>query len=374
MGSSSASRCPLSSPDRRTSAISSRSTGLVARSVPPAGTLAAVPAPLHPMKAASALALPSGEGRWAYEVKWDGMRVITEIEAGAVRAWSANGVEATARFPELLALGDVLAPHGRVVLDGEVVALDPATGRPSFGRLQPRMQASSPAAVARGRAEVPVTYVVFDILESDGRTHLDEPYDERRRVLDAVLTPRPRSSWIVAAAESDGESLLHAVRQQGLEGVVAKRLDSRYEPGRRSAAWVKVKVRLHQELVVGGWLPGRGAREATFGALLLGYHDPPAGEAPRGTTGPLRFAGRVGTGFSDPLLRTLRGRLDGLTGDGCPFDPPPPRPVVRSAHWVRPELVVEVAYAEWTADGILRHSSYLGERQDKSPDEVGLAP
>ena len=322
------------------------------------------------MKAVGATELPSDPARWAYEVKWDGMRIMTEVDRGRVTAWSANGTDATIRFPELQALGDALADHERIVLDGEVVALDPATGRPDFGRLQPRMQAASPGSVARIAPEVPVTYVVFDLLELDGRTLTAAPYDERRAMLERTVPGG--SGWLVAGAQSDGQALLDAVDAQGLEGVVAKRRDSRYEPGRRSAAWVKVKVRRRQELVVAGWLPGNGGREATFGSLLVGYHDPPAeGEEP---PGPLRYAGRVGTGFRDALLRALRERLDRLATDGCPFEPPPPREVTMAARWVRPEIVVEVAHAEWTADGVLRHASYLGERTDKPPQHVGRLP
>ena len=327
-------------------------------------------APLRPMKAASAEHLPSDAERWAYEVKWDGMRVITEVDDGVVSAWSGNGTDALRRFPELQGLGPALAGHRRVVLDGEVVAIDPATGRPDFGRLQRRMQSSTPAAVSRGAQEVGVTYVLFDLLELDGTSLLDLTYEQRRSVLTATI--EPHEGWLVATSQDDGDALLEAVRAQGLEGVIAKRRDSRYEPGRRSPAWVKVKVRLHQELVVGGWLPGTGARAPTFGALLLGYHDPPASDG--GKPGPLRFAGRVGTGFRDSLLRQLRGRLDASAVDDCPFDPPPPRDVLRAAHWVRPEIVVEVAHAEWTADGVLRHPSYLGERTDKDPSEVGREP
>jgi bifunctional non-homologous end joining protein LigD len=329
-----------------------------------------VPAPLKPMKAVSAEQLPADPERWAYEVKWDGMRVIVEIDDGVVSAWSGNGTDALGRFPELHRLGPALAGHRRVVLDGEVVAIDPDTGRPDFGRLQRRMQSSTPAAVTRGAQEIRVTYVVFDLLELDGTSLLELPYEQRRSVLTATVDPD--DGWLVAASQDDGAALLEAVRAQGLEGVIAKRRDSRYEPGRRSPAWVKVKVRLHQELVVGGWLPGSGARAPTFGALLLGYHDPPAvdDEPP----GPLRFAGRVGTGFRDALLRQLRARLDASQVDDCPFDPPPPREVVRDAHWVRPEMVVEVAHAEWTAEGVLRHPSYLGERVDKRAAEVGREP
>ena len=326
-------------------------------------------APLRPMKAVSATDLPGDGDRWAYEVKWDGMRVLARMEGGAVQAWSANGADATGRFPELGSLAEELADVGPVLLDGEIVAPDPDTGRPDFGRLQPRMHASG-AAAARLTAEIPVSYAVFDLLELDGHALLDQPYDARRALLEQLVPDG--AGWFVPAVHHDGPALLAAVEAQGLEGVVAKRRDSRYEPGRRSPAWVKVKVRRHQELVVGGWLPGTGARGATFGALLLGYHDPPAD--PDDVPGPLRFAGRVGTGFSDRLLRDLRARLDALAMEDCPFDPEPPRDVVRRAHWVRPRIVVEVAHAEWTADGVLRHPSFLGERDDKAAEEVGRAP
>jgi len=288
-----------------------------------------------------------------------------------VVAWSANGTDATARFPELQALGDALVDHPRVVLDGEVIAPDPATGRPDFGRLQPRMQAASADSAARLAAEVPVTYVLFDVLELDGRPLTGLTYDERRSILEQTVPSG--AAWFVAATETDGRALLEAVDAQGLEGVVAKRRDSRYEPGRRSPAWVKVKVRHHQELVVAGWLPGTGARAATFGSLLIGYHDPPAVDDDD-EAGPLRYAGRVGTGFRQPDLVDLRHRLELLATDECPFEPPPPREVTRRARWVAPVIVVEVAHAEWTADGVLRHPSYLGERRDKAPAHVGRLP
>ena len=325
--------------------------------------------PVRPMKAASATELPTDGSRWAYEVKWDGMRVVVRLAEGRLRAWSANGADASGRFPELAGLVDHLGDREPVVLDGEVVALDPATGRPDFGRLQPRMHASGDA-IARAAAEVPVSYAVFDLLEVDGTSLLERPYSERRALLETVVHDGP--GWFVPAAHDDGAALLAAVDAQGLEGVVAKRRDSRYEPGRRSPAWVKVKVRRQQELVVGGWLPGTGARAPTFGALLLGYHDPPSTDG--GPAGPLRFAGRVGTGFSDRVLRELRTRLDALAAPSCPFEPAPPREVRRHGHWVRPELVVEVAHAEWTADGVLRHPSFLGERTDVLAAEVGRTP
>jgi bifunctional non-homologous end joining protein LigD len=328
------------------------------------------------MKAQPSEGLPADDGRWAYEVKWDGMRIVAEVDAGdrtvPVRLWSGNGADATARFPELSGLASGLVGCRSAVLDGEVVAIDPATGRPDFGRLQPRMQAGSPAAVARAASAQAVQFLLFDILAVDGTWLLDRPFHERRRLLEQLVEPGP--SWRVSPSQAgEGELLLDAVRAQGLEGVVAKRLDSPYEPGRRSPLWRKVKVRNVQEFVVGGWVPGERSRSATFGALLVGYHDPPA-QGPDDEPGPLRYAGRVGTGFTDAALRATLDELVQRGIDACPFDPPPPIDVARRAHWVRPDLVVQVAFGEWTADGVLRHPSHLGRRPDKAAAEVGRQP
>jgi bifunctional non-homologous end joining protein LigD len=326
------------------------------------------------MKAQPSDALPPDDGRWAYEVKWDGMRIVAQVEtagdgAPSVRLWSANGAEATARFPELATIADGLVGTRSAVLDGEVVALDPATGRPDFGRLQPRMQAGSAGAVARASATQAVQFLLFDVLALDGAWLLDRPFHERRHLLEQVVEPGP--SWRVSPSQrGEGELLLDAVRAQGLEGVVAKRLDSTYEPGRRSPQWRKVKVRNVQEFVVGGWMPGERSRASTFGALLVGYHDPPA-EGTDDRPGPLRYAGRVGTGFTDVALRATLADLESRSVDVCPFDPTPPSDVVRRARWVRPDLVVQVAFGEWTADGVLRHPSHLGRRTDKPAAEVG---
>jgi len=177
-----------------------------------------------------------------------------------------------------------------------------------------------------------------------------------------VLEPGPR--WRCSPMHDDGPALLAAAAERGLEGVVAKRLDSRYEPGKRTRTWIKVKVRRRQEMVVGGWLPGEGNRRGRIGALLVGYHDGPGG-------GPLTFAGRVGTGFKDAELRRLGTLFDELATDECPFDPPPPRAeILRGPRWVRPDLVAELEFGEWTSDGRLRHPSYLGLRDDKDAQDV----
>ncbi|CAN5616476.1 ATP-dependent DNA ligase [soil metagenome] len=318
--------------------------------------------PVLPMRAVSG-PVPTDPG-WAFEVKWDGMRIIAEVD-GDVRLSSGNAIDVTVRFPELAALADHLGAH-RAVLDGEVVAFD-ATGRTDFGRLQPRMHASDPAQVARLRSQVPVTYVVFDLLELDGTSTADLPYEDRRRLLTSLV--EPADSWIVPAHQvGDGQDLYDAAATLGLEGIMAKRIDSPYRPGRRSATWRKCKVRRGQEVVVGGWSTGTGNRSSTLGALLVGVHDPDAPGSP------LRFAGGVGTGFDDATLRDLMARLAELASGDCPFEPRPPSAVTRTAHWVDPRLVVQVEFGEWTGDGRLRHPAYVGLRLDKDPADVVREP
>jgi bifunctional non-homologous end joining protein LigD len=303
--------------------------------------------------------LPSGDG-WAYEIKWDGMRVLADVTPEGVQAWSANGRDAAVAFPELAALAPALAPLD-VLLDGEVVALDDE-GRPSFGRLQRRMHVSSAAEAARRAAETPVAYVVFDLLRLGGHELTGRPWRERRRLLDQIADDLPPGVDL-ARVYDDGPGLLAVSEQRGLEGIVAKRTDSTYVPGGRSRQWVKIKVRRHDELVVGGWSGGAGNREGRLGSLLVGFHDVPG-------DGVLRYAGRVGSGFTSAELDRVAARLAPLASDTCPFEPPPPALHRRGAHWVRPEMAVEIAYGEWTTDGRLRHPVYLGERVDVDPDAV----
>ena len=297
--------------------------------------------------------LPSSDVGWHYEVKWDGMRAIAlvnEPDRAPLRLYTTGGHDAAERLPE------AMSPH-RLVLDGELVAFD--GGRPSFGRMQQRMNLARPGEIARMTAVVPVVYVVFDLLHVDGRDTTALPYVQRRRLLAEIVTDGP--AWRVPAHHVDGGAdLLQVARDLQLEGIVAKRADSPYVPG-RSKLWRKIKVRARQEFVVGGWKGGDGNRSGQLGSLLLGYHDP---------NGALRYAGRVGTGFTQAELRRLVKLLIELAADQPAFDPPPPREVARAAHWVRPELVVEVAYGEWTTDGVLRHPAYLGLRSDKDPIDV----
>jgi bifunctional non-homologous end joining protein LigD len=222
------------------------------------------------------------------------------------------------------------------------------------------MHLISPREVAVRAAEVPVVYQIFDLLGFDGTDAMPLGYQDRRRLLADVINPG--STWSVPRHYvGGGRQLLDSVDRLGLEGIIAKRLDSRYEPGRRSRAWTKVKVRRHQEFVVGGWAQGEGRREGTLGSLLIGYYD---------ESGDLRYAGRVGTGFSGAELDRLSALFAPLARETSPFTPLPPALHRRGAHWLEPEVVAEVAYGEWTGDGLLRHPAYIGQRTDKAAREV----
>lgn len=317
---------------------------------------------LKPMKAVSG-DVPIDDG-WAFEIKWDGMRVVASV-GDTTTALSTNGLDVTKRFPELDALARHLAGT-RVVLDGEMVALD-ASGRSDFGRLQPRMQASTPARVVELQGAVPVTFVVFDLLQVGDQPTVTLPYLDRRRLLTDLLDDG--ASWTVPAHQvGDGVDLYEAAAAQGLEGIMAKRIDSPYLPGRRSTSWRKCKVRHRQEVVVGGWTQGEGTRAGTLGAIHVGVHD-------RSAPGnPLRYAGKVGTGLTDAALTDLRQQLAIHQSDTCPFDPPPGSTLRRGSTWVDPVLVAEVTFAQWTTDGHLRHPSFLGLRIDKDPAMVVREP
>ena len=290
------------------------------------------------------------------------MRALAFVDGEQLRVQSYNERDVTASWPELAGLPDAL-PATTALLDGELVATD-AEGRPSFGLLQQRMHVTAPVEVAARAAEVPVAYVVFDLLHLDGHDLCDLP------LVGPAPAPRPGARSRPALAD-----LAAARRRAGAARRGAATAGSRASwpsgstPGTSRASaparWLKVKVRLRQEMVVGGWLPGEGNRTGRIGALLVGYHDAP------GDGGPLRFAGRVGTGFKDAELTRLGGLFADLATDECPFDPPPPRAeILRGPRWVRPELVAELEFGEWTHDDRLRHPSYLGLRDDKPAAEV----
>jgi bifunctional non-homologous end joining protein LigD len=243
------------------------------------------------------------------------------------------------------------------VLDGEVVAFD-ADGRPSFQRLQGRMHLTSDHVVRRLAQSEPVAYVLFDLLWLDGHSLLGLPYSERReRLLELGLSG---PTWQTPASHvGDGAAMLEASRARGLEGIIAKRLDSPYTPGRRPGTWVKVKNVRATEVVIGGWLEGEGRRSGRLGALVVGYHE----------DGALRYAGRVGTGFDEAELNRLGGLLAPLARADSPFEGRQPP---RETHFVEPELVAAVNYGEWTQARTLRHPVYKGLRDDLAPENVGF--
>lgn len=317
-----------------------------------------MPALIEPMLAVSGgLPAATEEREWGFELKWDGVRAITYIDhgGGPVRATSRLGNDITSRYPELQTLGDVLDGH-RAVLDGEVVAFD-AEGRPSFELLQQRMHVARRGAVRRLAATVPVVYIAFDVLYLDGRATMSEPYARRRTLLESLHVAGQAVQTPGYFRENAAE-LLGATRERGLEGLVAKGLRSTYLPGRRARTWRKVKLTNTQEVVIAGWKPGKGARSGGIGSLLVGVYD----------EGGLRYAGHVGTGFTERMLADMRRLLRPLEIPASPYADEVPREFARDAHWVQPRLVGEVEYASWTKDGRLRAPSWRGLREDVPPE------
>lgn len=286
--------------------------------------------------------LPQDREQYGLEVKWDGIRAILHRN-GALKVTGRHGVDYTRRYPEISEFGVKNA-----VIDGEVVALDPR-GRPSFVRLQHRMHLTDPEETMLEL--YPVTYLPFDLLYLDGTTLLDLPYRDRRSLLDELDVGAPP----YFPGESD---LLAATKEQGLEGVVAKRLDSPYRPGTRSPWWIKVKHLSTREVVIGGWKPGKGRRSGGVGSLIMGVF------TERGLT----YVGHVGTGFTEDVLDQLDAFLRPLEIPRSPFQ----NDVPWRNRWVRPDLVGEVAYTMWTDDLRLRHPVWRGLRPDKLPSEVTL--
>ncbi|MBQ1027778.1 non-homologous end-joining DNA ligase [Micromonospora sp. C95] len=306
-------------------------------------------APLKPMLAMTGQ-LPVGPD-WAYEFKWDGVRALADIADGRQRLYARSGVEITTAYPELIPLGEQV---GDALLDGEVVLFDPA-GRPSFTALAERMHVRNAAKAARLAATVPVTYMIFDVLRLAGQDLTGWPYARRRETLDGLALGAAR--WAVPPVFADGPATYEAAGEHGLEGVMAKRVESAYRPGVRSPDWVKVKLEVTGDFVVGGWRPG--ARK--IGGLLVGVP---------GADGRLVYRGRVGGGIGAALERDLLRELEPLRATASPFSGDVPREDARGAIWVTPRLVVEVKYGQRTPDGRLRFPRILRIRPDKPAEEV----
>lgn len=318
---------------------------------PPADSWEPMP-DLDPMLATPGT-IPEDAAQYALEVKWDGVRTIARIDGGRVRLLSRNRQDVTERYPEIRPLGELLGSRS-ALLDGEIVVLD-ERGRPDFQRLQQRMGVQG--ATARRRALTdPVTYVIFDLLYLEGARQTDHPYHARRAALEALRLEGP--AWRTPAYRiGEAEAFLRAASDAGLEGIMAKRLESVYRPGRRSHDWLKIKSQGRQEFVIGGWAEGK---THPLGALLLGYFDDRGSDR-------MCYAGRVGTGFSQSLRHELYHTLQGHEIRASPFAEP-----VRGAgvHFVQPVLVAEVEFTEWTRSGTLRHPSFKGLRDDKNPRAV----
>ncbi len=323
---------------------------MIHRMDPPAEEREAFPERVVPMLARGG-SLPGDEESWGFEVKWDGMRAIVYSRPGRMRVENRNLQDMTAQWPELTRLNRALHEH-EAVLDGEIVAFD-GDGRPSFTRLQRRMHVSESQAKRLGKS-IPATFVAFDLLWLDGHSLMDEPYSVRRERLEEL--DLNGEYWRTPPSYTgEGRPLLEATEQQRLEGVVAKRLDSPYEPGQRSRCWIKVKNKQTAEFVVGGWLPG----EREVGAVLLGRSD--AGE--------LRYAGRAGSGLTDAHIEALR---DLKPRKASPFkgDPRPPK----GSKFVQPEMRAEVEFSDFTDDGLIRHPVFKRLIQSDYPFPVRELP
>jgi bifunctional non-homologous end joining protein LigD len=294
--------------------------------------------PVVPMKATmgSTGAVPDGDG-WAFEIKWDGYRTIVHVADGRVRLQSTAGHDVTDRWPEFSGLAGAVNARS-AILDGELVVFDD-DGRPRFELTQRSGVGSDRQAVIQ----------FFDVLQVDGSDTIDLTYLDRRRLLEQLV--EPSDNWTVPSFRlGDGAALVAATAEQGLEGVIAKRIDSRYRPGTRTKDWRKIKHRIEVELTIGGFTAGTGNRADTFGALLVGRPTPEG----------LAFAGGVGTGFDQRTLRDLTDRLRRSVVAECPFDPTPPASVARTATWVEPLLRARVEIAEFTNDGVVRHATFIG--------------
>ena len=327
-----------------------------------------MPKRLDPMLAKPGEVPESDGEEWAYEIKWDGVRVVGYADRGRWSMLSRGLEDVSARYPELEGIAKELSHHSAIV-DGEVVALDPE-GRPRFQLIQSRMGLTSPAMIKARIKEQPVDYVIFDLLHLDGHRVRDLPYVERRQLLEGLgldgarwRTPRYR--------HGGGADLLEAARRQGLEGIVAKRCDSPYRPGKRTGEWIKTRVWRRQEFVIGGYIPGEGRRAKRVGSLLIGYYDKRRSELGKGKRQELRFAGGVGSGLREDDLTFLTRELRKRERPDSPFDlGKPTGPKAKLAVWCEPELVCEVSWTEWTNEGTLRQPAFKGMRDDKDPREV----
>jgi bifunctional non-homologous end joining protein LigD len=301
---------------------------------------------------ATLVAAPFDDPEWLFEVKWDGFRVETIVDSGRVQTMTRGGLDAARYFGSFLEPPTWIAAT-QAIVDGEVIAVDEG-GEPDFARLQ----AGIKGRVVSSAGSSPFLYMVFDLLYLDGRLLLDEPLEERRRLLTEALRPDPRVR-LSEHVDRDGVATFDAAKKRGLEGIMAKNRRSPYQPGLRTLTWQKIKIRPEQELIVGGWTTGIGAA-TDLAALLVGVYE----------DGVLRYAGKIGTGFTADKRAELLGLLPALATAEQPFATPPPRSAARNANWVRPELVIRAEFASWTTDGLVRQAAYKGLDRGKDPHAV----
>jgi bifunctional non-homologous end joining protein LigD len=304
-----------------------------------------------PPMLATLVGAPFDDPGWLFEVKWDGFRVETVVDGGSVRLWTRGEQDASRYFGPFLDPQTWIGARGAIV-DGEVIALDDS-GEPDFALLQARIKGRGVPA-----EPTPFVYEVFDLLHLDGRSLLDEPLEERRRLLAQVLRPDPRVR-LSEHIEGKGIAFFEAARVRGLEGIMAKDRHSPYVPGKRTDRWQKVKIRPEQELVVGGWVAGAG-KAIELGALLVGVHE----------EGALQYAGKIGAGFTNDNRAELLAAVARLAADEPPFATAPARAAARNAHWLRPELVIRAEFAGWTSDGLVRQAAFKGIELEKDPRKV----
>jgi bifunctional non-homologous end joining protein LigD len=319
----------------------------------------------------SAATLPSDGDLWSYEVKWDGVRVLADVHDGRLRLTSRNGNDVTAAYPELADLAEL----ADVLLDGEVVVL--RSGVPSFEALAERMHVREPRRAQALAAKAPATFMAFDVLRRDGEDLTRRPWRERREALERLApTGRLGRAAQVSPVYADGDLLVEATRERGLEGVVAKRRSSPYVPGGRTGDWVKLAHKHVQSCVIGGWRWETGGRDR-IGALLLGVWMDPVDDDSPDDDGPddaarrrLAYSGRAGSGLTADLEKELRRVLTPLVVDDCPFDTPVPVIDAKGATWTRPQVVVDVRYLGRGGSGRLRQPVLRGLRGDLGPDDV----
>jgi bifunctional non-homologous end joining protein LigD len=327
----------------------------------PSQDFEAMPEHVKPMLA-QAGALPSSDKGWAYEFKWDGVRAMVYVDGGRVRAYTRNDKSLVSTFPELREIGLHLGSRS-AILDGEIVALD-EDNRPNFSLLSHRLHLSSTSAIEKMAKSTPASFFAFDVLYLEGRTLLQLPYDERRAILESLTLQGNTFATPPSVTDAAGSNILDISRERGLEGIVMKKRTSHYSPGLRNGDWVKVKNFRTQEVAIGGWTEGKGERSNSLGALLLGI---PTSEG-------LQYVGKVGTGFSLDQRTELLALLKPLARKTSPFLERLSPSETALAHFLRPKIVGEVQFAEWTNDGHLRQPSWRGLRSDKDATEIVREP